>query len=388
MLDLSRDMENEIIKNRRKIHEFAEIEFDLPQTINLVKGELEKMDIQAEEIGRAGLTFTIGQGSPVILLRADMDALPMKEQSGLSFSSKNDNAHCCGHDAHTAMLLGSAKILKSMEDSLNGTIKFMFQPAEEILSGALDMVNNGILDNPKVDRALALHIAVGEEESKSGYMYYSLGNINYSGDAVKLTIVGKEAHGSNPHLGIDAINIAVKIIEGLNSLEKSITAPEEPVVILVGKINGGTAVNTVADKVELEISLRAKSEETRQLLLTKVRELSTGIGELYGGHVIFEHSYGMPNMINDRNFSQEMANYAKDFLGEDRIILKNTFTGSEDFSVISQRIPSFLFSLGVGSIDEGYDHSLHDSQMVINENALCIGAGLYSYLAKSYLDNL
>lgn len=386
MLEIKESFKEEVIKNRRKLHNFAEIGFNLPRTYKLVESELEKLGIESKKVGRSGISATIGRGNPVILLRADMDALTMEEKTGLDFAAK-ENCHACGHDAHTAMLLGAAKILKNNEDRLKGRVKLMFQPAEEILAGAKDMVENGVLENPKVDAALGIHIDVAKKDSKSNYLYYGLGNVNFSGDAVKITVLGREAHGSTPHLGIDAINIGMKIVENLNTIARDYFSPREEIVILVGKIQGGTAVNTVADKLEMEVSLRAKSESIRQSLLKKVQEVALKTGEVYGAKVIFEHQYGMPNIYNDLEFSQEILGYARDILGEEKVIRTEGFTGSEDFSIISQRLPSLMLSLGVGSIEEGYNYSLHHGRMILNEDALYTGSILYANLAFKWLEN-
>ena len=387
MLELSKSIEDEIISIRRQIHSFAELGFDLEKTCGLIEEELRGLGIEPERVGRSGLSFTLGSQGPVILLRADMDALTMEEETDLDFRARNGNSHSCGHDAHAAMLLGAAKILKPMEDQLPGRVKFMFQPAEEILAGAKDMVDNGILENPKVQAALALHIDVGREEARSGQVYYGLGNVNFSGDAIRLIVKGRAAHGSTPHLGIDAIDVAVKLIGALNTLVKNTSSPSQPVVLLVGKIQAGTAVNTVADRAELEISLRTKSQEVRERLLAEIERISLGLGQVYGAEVIFQHSYGMPNMYNDPDLSRELLSYAGELLGQSSLVETAGFTGSEDFSYISQRVPSFMFSLGVGSLDEGYRHSLHHASMVLNEEALHIGASLYAYLAYRFLEN-
>lgn len=387
MLKLSKKLEKEIIKNRRNLHKVPELGFNLKNTLDIVEKELNKIGIKPSLLGKAGYSFTIGNPGPTILLGADMDALPIKEESGLEFSSINNNSHACGHDAHTAMLLGAAKILKMKEKELKGQVKFMFQPAEELLAGAKDMVDAGILENPKVDMAMALHITVGTDISKSGNLIYNEDYINYSGDAIKITVIGKGAHGSRPDLGIDAIQIASHIAITLNSIIGQKTNPENPTVIVVGKIKGGTSVNTIADKVTMEVSLRTSCKKDRAYLLKKIENLSRQIAHSYGGKIIFEHSYGMPSLYNDPYLLKKVLSISEKIVGEENIIKSSSKSGSEDFSIISNKVPSVMLYLGVGSIKEGYKSTLHQSSLLINEEVLHLGSALYAYNAIKLLES-
>lgn len=387
MLTKSKEIEKDIIKNRRIIHEFAEVGFEIPKTLAHIINELKSYGIEPQKMGKAGITFTLGNpNGKTILLRADMDALPMLETSGLDFAAVNGNCHACGHDVHTAILLGAAKILKNMENRLKGQVKFMFQPAEEILAGAQDMIDNGILENPKVDAAFAIHVMVGTKDSKSGHIYYKAGPIMASGDAMKVEIIGEEAHGSTPHLGIDAIQIASKIILEINGMIGTDMPSGEGNIALVGKINGGTAVNTVANKTILDISLRSQSVESRKKLIKRVEEISKGIAELHGGKAIVTHEYGMPPLINDVDLTNEFKDYATKLVGDEEIGEIERFSGSEDFSMIAERVPSSLFTLGVGSLDEGHKHYLHHSSVCFNESAFHVGSALYAQIAKRWLE--
>lgn len=385
ILQQAKAIAEQIVDCRRRIHQQPEISFELPKTTALVLAELESYGYQPEIVGRSGIVCHVGQGPHTFLLRADMDALPMAESSGVPFQANNGNAHACGHDAHTAMLLGAAKILKTHEASLKGCVKLMFQPAEEILAGALDMVEHGLLKSPDVDAALAIHIMVGIEHAKSGVIYHKSGALTYSGDAFAINVTGRDAHGSTPHLGIDAILVAAQIVTQLQSIVAKEVAPSDKAVVLVGKIQGGTAVNTVAGEASLAVSTRARKHETRAYLHRRVREIAQGVAQTYGAEVVVEHLYGMPPLINDIKLDAELTGYCKALLGEQGVDEMPTFNGTEDFSVIAEHVPAVLFTLGVGAITEGYSYGIHHPSMHINESALAIGAAVYAECATRWL---
>ena len=384
----SNNIKDEIIKNRRQLHSFAETGFNMPKTVEYVTKKLTEYGYSPKMCGKAGVTATIGEGGRVLLLRADMDALPMKETTDLDFASKNGNCHSCGHDCHTAMLLGAAKLLKQNQQLLKGTIKFMFQPAEELLAGAADMVEHGILENPKVDAAFGMHIAIADTDSHCGTIHYNKGAATYSGDAIKINILGKAAHGSAPYLGVDAINIAAQIISSLNTIVNKNVPMQEDALVLVGKINGGTTVNTVAENVEMEVSVRAKSQEVRELLKQRVKDISLQTAKLYDGSAEVIFVYGMPPLVNDAPLTETFKNICTDMLGEQNMIEKTQASGTEDFCQIANRVPSAYFQLGAGSISQGYTYSAHHQAMIIDENALPIGAAVYTGCALEYFNRI
>ncbi|MBU5668799.1 amidohydrolase [Peptoniphilus sp. MSJ-1] len=380
-------LNDEIIKNRRTIHEFAELGFELDKTKAFVKERLVSYGIKPNDCGKAGITFTLGNpGGKTILLRADMDALPMEEESDLDFAARNGNCHACGHDIHTSMLLATAKYLKEHEEELKGYVKFMFQPAEEIMAGAEDMIENGILENPKVDAAFAIHVMSGRDDTKSGTVQYKSGPLMLSGDAIKVKVFGKPAHGSTPYLGVDAIQVASRIAIDINSMVSTNFFAKEENIALVGKISGGTAVNTVADYCEMEVSLRSESHESRKRLFERVEEISLHNANLFGAKAVVEHVYGMPPLINEKELSMKFTKYVKEILGDENAIESKGFTGSEDFSSLALKVPSVLFTLGVGSIDEGVENYLHHPNVQFKEDHFYVGAAVHAYIAKRFLE--
>ena len=244
-LNRAKELEQELIALRREIHGYAELGFDLEKTHAFVVEKLRSYGYEPKTVGKSGITCTAGSGGKVILLRADMDALPMPEESGLPFAAQNGHCHSCGHDCHTAMLLIAAKMLKEQESELKGTVKFMFQPAEELLAGAAAMVEDGLLENPKVDVALGMHIAVGMDDTRSGTIRYIPGVASNSGDAIRISIQGHGVHGSKAYLGVDAINIAAHTIIALQEILALEIPSTQPAVVLVGKMEGGSSLSLI-----------------------------------------------------------------------------------------------------------------------------------------------
>ena len=386
LLDRALLLKDEIIDNRRALHGYAEIEFDIPQTKALVMSKLKEYGLDPQPVGKAGVVCTIGkEGGKTFLLRADMDALPIPEKTGLPFAAINGNSHSCGHDCHTSMLLGAAKLLKDMEDSLDGCVKLMFQPAEEILGGAKDMIENGVLESPKVDVAAAMHIMTGIDAAQSGCVYFKPSSLTVSADAIRVEVKGLEAHGSTPYLGVDAIQIAAEITIALQNIVTKELPAKEYGLVLVGKISGGTAVNIVADNAVLDITVRGSTNEIRSKLKQRVKEISEGIAKLYGGEAVVDFLYGMPPLVNDDVLCADLEKYCIDLLGAENVKPMPGFNGSEDFAMVAEAVPSVLFTFGVGSLEEGHEHYLHHACLKVNEDVLHIGSAVYAQCAAEWL---
>ncbi|MBS4785109.1 MAG: amidohydrolase [Clostridiales bacterium] len=381
------ELKEEIIRNRRTVHTFAETGFDLPQTTAYVEQQLRSYGLEPVRVGRAGISCVIGNpGGKTILLRADMDALPMREESGLPFAAQNGHCHSCGHDTHTAMLLAAARMLKESEAELCGQVKLMFQPAEEILAGALDMIEHGILENPTVDAALGLHIAIGGgEETAVGNIAFKRGAASYSGDAIRITVTGKDAHGSTPQKGVDAINIAAHIVIALQEILAREVGTDDRAVVLVGMINGGSSCNTMSGSCVLEASVRAADREMRTFLKQRVKEICEHTAAAFRGQAEVEFVYGMPGLYNTPEICDAMHAYCSELFGEERIVELQGMSGSEDFTAIADRVPAAFFNIGVGSADQGHSCGAHNPKMLVDESALPSGAALYAHCAARYL---
>ena len=384
------ELKDELIENRRTLHNFAETGFDLPKTTAFVEEKLREYGLKPERCGKAGITCVVGDpaSGPCFLLRGDMDALPMTEESGLPFAATNGHCHSCGHDTHTAMLLTAARLLSETAGELHGCVKLMFQPAEELLAGAKDMIEHGLLENPHVDAGIGLHISVGGgEETKAGMITYKPGAANFSGDAIKVTFTGKNAHGSTPQKGVDAINIAAHAVIALQEILAREVAMDDRTMVLVGTIQGGSSCNTLSGDCSIEISVRAADREMRAFLKQRVKEICESTAATFRGKADVEFVYGMPSLYNDPAVCTAVSGYAAELLGTDRVLELTGLSGTEDFTAVAEKIPAAMFHLGVGSIDEGHTCGAHNPRMFVEESDLPDGAAFYAYAAARYLED-
>lgn len=386
-LERAKELESELIVNRRSLHGFAEIRFELPKTLAFVKEKLRQYGLEPIDTGRSGVSCTIGQGGKTFLLRCDMDALPMEEESGLDFAAENGNCHSCGHDAHTAILLCAAKMLKERDKELKGTVKLMFQPAEEVMGGAKDMIKAGILENPKVEAALALHVSSGMPYSKVGHVLYRDGSAMNSSDSLNIKVKGVSAHGAMPYMGVDAIYIASHIVIALQEIVSREAHSGKDAIITVGTISGGITKNTLAPEAQLGLSVRAENAAIRELLLRRIREISEGVAAMYRGSVEINSSSSTPALENDKKFTAEMASYAMGLLPAGTVEEYPRMPASEDFAYIAEKVPATMILLGCGAQSEGYKDSLHNPCIVFDERAFHVGAATLAHCAEQWLQN-
>lgn len=384
-LEKAEQYKDELIQNRRYLHQNPEFGFNLDNTVRFVMEKLESYGIEPKKVGKAGVTALVGQGEPVILLRGDMDSLSMMETTGYEFASTNGFCHSCAHDTHTSMLLLAAKMLKENEAELKGTVKFMFQPAEEILQGAKDMIENGILENPKVDAAIGIHTFVGSEDSRFRSLTMARGQAMSSADAFKIHVKGKNSHGSTPELGVDAVIVACHIAIALQNVIAREVSMFDQAVILVGKISGGDTVNTTPGHATLEVSTRSNNEELRAFLTKRVEEVSQGVATTFRTTVEIEHTMGAPSMYNNPELVDDIVEFSKELVSEDMVTIRKMIAGTEDFAYVGLNVPAVMINLGAGSIEEGYPIGMHNAGMKLNEDALTLGAATYAHMATEYL---
>ena len=381
-----------LTERRRWLHAHPGTGFDIGETLNYVYSELEKLGISPVRCGRAGLTATIGQGSPCFLLRADMDALPIPEESGETFASTNGKMHACGHDFHTAMLLGAAKLLKEQEAQLRGTVKLMFQPAEEVFEGAKDMIEAGALEAPKPDAGLMLHVTAGTP-MKSGMVITMASGVSApAADYFTIRVQGKGCHGSTPHMGVDAITAAAHILLALQELHARELAPGTEAVLTVGTIQGGTASNAIADACTLGGTIRTYDEKTRTLLKTRMAQIASAVASAYRAEAAVEFGSGAPTLANDAELAKSVPGWLREVLPAGMVLsaadLPGTTRGggSEDFAYVSQRIPALMMALAAGSSAEGYTHPLHHPKVRLDESALPYGTAALAHSAIRWLE--
>ena len=379
------ELKDETIQNRRYFHTNAEVGLDLPKAKAYVMDKLKEYGLEPQECGY-GVTATVGKGGKTILLRADMDALPMPEESGLDFACPTGTtAHTCGHDFHAAMLLTAAKMLKENEAELEGTVKFMFQPAEETFEGGKDMIENGILDG--VDAALAYHVSTGKMPVGI-YMYNNKTTMMFSVDGFKINVKGKGSHGAYPHNSIDPINIGVHIFLALEALIAREADPAKANVLTIGHFEAGSANNIIPETAVLEGTLRTNNPDERKKLVARMKEVAAKTAEVYGGSVEIEMVSEVPPLICDPKMTDEIVGYmhalnipgAMPYPGVEA-------SASEDFASIAEKVPSVFMYLSAGFLDERGGYAAHNPKAQFNEDVCPIGSSCYAHCATEWLKN-
>ena len=380
------ELKDETIHNRGNIHKNAEVGLDTPKTKAFVIEKLKEYGLEPEECGY-GVTALLGKKEgKVLLLRADMDALPMAEQSGEEFACPSGKeAHTCGHDFHAAMLLTAAKMLKENEDLIDGTIKFMFQPAEETFEGSKNMIENGILENPKVDAALAYHVSPGKMPVGL-FMYNSKDTMMYSVDGFKITIKGKGSHGAYPHVGVDPINIGVHVHLALQELIARESDPSKACVLTVGQFKAGTAANIIPEQAVLQGTIRTNDNEAREKLVRRMKEVAKKTAEVYNGTAEIEMISEVPPLICNPEFTNEIVSYMKETNIPGLMPYPDvSASASEDFAVIAEKVPSTFMYLSAGYMDERGEYPAHHPKARFNEDVCPIGSACLAHCAVEWL---
>lgn len=381
----ARQLREETVSHRRWFHEHAEVGVDMPMAQRYVLEELRKLGIDARPCGH-GVSATLGKPGKCILLRADMDALPMGEESGLDFACPTGTeAHTCGHDFHAAMLLTAAKLLKEREGALEGTVKLMFQTGEETFEGARDMLENGILEDPVPDVALAYHVAAGKMPTGL-YMYNSTGTMMFSVDGFRITLRGRGSHGAYPHAGIDPINIACHVYLALEALIAREVDPGKANVLTVGRFQAGNAGNIIPETAILEGTIRSNDTTSRELLVRRLREVAEGTAAVYGGSAEVTMLSQVPPLICDPKLTERIAGYMKDLEIPGAVACPGiSASASEDFASIAERIPSAFVYLSAGFPDDRGLAPAHNPKVLFNEEVCPMGAACYAHCAEQWL---
>jgi len=387
ILEEAMTLKDDMIRIRRQIHENAELAFDLPKTKKVVTDTLCSLGYEPKPLGE-GITCTVGQGSPVLLLRADMDALPQTEDSGLPFSCKTGACHSCGHDAHTTMLLAAAKLLKDHESELRGTVKFMFQAGEETLKGSQKMIDAGILENPKVDAAMGLHMnfgPCGDYDLHPGTLVYAAHKMMPSADEFKITVKGQSAHGSTAYQGISAVHAASAIVTALQQLLTLELPSDEQAILSIGSLNSGSASNIIPDEAVITGNFRAYTLHYRQYLQQRVREIAEAIAAAWRAEAQTEYLAGVDPNVNDPDMAAEMGGYAAEVM--DKVVVIPPVKGSEDFANLCSHVPTFFANICAGDPSDGYLYAMHNPKATLDEDALPYGAAVHTICALKWLEN-
>lgn len=393
-------LKDTIIADRRYLHTHPETGFDLIETKAYVKKELISMGYEPIDCGKAGLVVNAGGKKPgrVFLIRGDMDALPIREEADVDFASDSGRMHACGHDMHTSMLLGAARILKQHEDEIQGTIKLMFQPAEEIFEGSQDMIEAGVLKNPDVDAALMIHVMAGMPFEAGTVIVSAPGVSAPAADYFNIKVQGKGCHGSMPNTGVDPLNAAAHILIALEEISARELAMSDQAVLTIGTMNAGVAANVIPDTVDMGGSIRTFDEETRAFIKERMTEIAEGIAKSFRAEAGVTFGSGCPTLVNDKDLSINAEKYVKELLGAQRTFSvaqlaavstgrqSSKSAGSEDFAYVSHEVPSIMLALAAGQPDKGYRYPQHHPMVKFDEEALTSGCAVYAYTAMRWLE--
>ncbi len=388
LLDPAGDLLPDVVELRRTLHRHPELGLDLPRTQAAVLESLDGLGLQV----RTGTALSSvvadlegGSPGPTILLRGDMDALPMPEDTGLDFASGVDNTmHACGHDAHTAMLVGAARLLADRRDTLAGRVRFMFQPGEEGDGGAVHMIDEGVLDG--VDAAFAIHVA---PNLWSGSVAYRPGPVMASADVIRITVTGRGGHASTPHWATDPVPVACETVLALQSMITRTVDAFDPAVLTVSMLRAGTTDNVIPESAQLTGTLRAVSEKTRTEVWERISTVADGIAAAHGctAEVHIKQGYGVT--VNDAGFAAFAAEVAGGTLGRDKVIkMPSPVMGAEDFSYVLRKVPGAMVFLGVCPPEHPNPlvaPACHSNRMILHEDAMAAGVALHASVAATYL---
>lgn len=388
-LEKAKKLESELINTRRDFHENPELGFELFRTSEKVKAFLKKEGIEYRETAKTGICAIIkGKNTgKTVALRGDMDALPLNDKKACEYSSKvNGKMHACGHDAHTTILMGAAKLLNSMKDELCGNVKLFFEPAEETTGGAQVMISEGVLENPHVDAVIGLHVS---EDIECGKIGIKKGVVNAASNPFQITIKGKGAHGAHPDSGVDPIVAACSIVTTLQTIISREISPVHPAVLTVGYIQGGTAENIIPEEVKIGGIIRTMKTEDREFAKKRLNEIVSGIASSMrvSAKINIDESY--PCLYNDDIMVSAFENSARELIGNENVIsLENPSMGVESFAYFSMARPSVFYYLGSRNESKGIINPAHGSLFDIDENCLYMGAALQCKAAAEMLKQL
>lgn len=381
-LKRAQELEASMKSDRHYLHQNAEVGFDLPITTKYVMDRLQEIGLEPKEICKSGVTALIEGKKPgkTYLLRADMDALSMNEENVLEFASKTNAAHNCGHDMHTAILLGAAQILKENVDELEGNVRLMFQPNEEAFLGSKAMIEAGVLED--VDVASCMHMMLDYDASNYAC---APGFFSSSCDGFKITVNGKGCHGAMPHLGIDPINVGMSICTAFQQLVSRETPPKETASLTFGQFSGGNTPNIVPDKVVIQGTLRTYNAELRAKLVNRMQTIVKSAGEMYGTTVEYEVLSDVPSIYVNPEMLEEVKTYLSEIEG---LTLANDnfrITPSDDMAFISEKVTTVYLLLQARVKDNPYPH--HNPKVLFDESAMTWGAAMHAQCAFEWLRN-
>lgn len=387
--ELAKTIYDDVVCNRRHLHANPELSFHEIQTSAFVARKLEEMGLEYHKMADTGLVALIKGDKPsdkVIALRADMDALPIVEANDVPYKSQNPGVmHACGHDVHTSSLLGTAKILTQLKSEFGGTVKLIFQPAEEKLPGGASlMIKEGVLENPKPDAVIGQHVMPLIDAGKVGFR---AGKYMASTDELYVTVKGKGGHGAQPQQNVDPVIITAHILTALQQVVSRFADPKSPSVLSFGKVIANGATNVIPNEVYLEGTFRTMDETWRQEAHKRMKKMAEGIAESMGGSCEFNIMRGYPFLINEEKLTSNARSHAEDYLGKENVLDLDIWMAAEDFAYYSQVANSCFYRLGTRNEELGITSSVHTPTFDVDETALQTSTGLMAYLAIKQLGN-
>lgn len=391
LLNHAKELQEQLVGIRRDLHRHPETGFDLTYTVEKVRQELKKMGYEPQDCGKAGLVVLVGGKRPgkTIMLRADMDALPLSEEAEIDYKSENPGKmHGCGHDMHATMLLGAAKLLKEYEDEIQGAVKLVFQPAEEIFQGSLNMIQHGVLENPHVDAAVMIHVIAGMP-MPSGMLMIPKGGISMAScEQYHITVKGKGGHGSMPHVAIDPLTAAAHIHLAMQEINSRELDPNEYGVFTTCKLRAGETSNVIPNTAEMWGTIRTVDPEGKigEQIKTRMTEIAKGVGGAMRCEVEVEFYDYCPCMVVNEDLSNNATKYMTELIGQGAMRLSQLGGGSEDFAFVSHEVASVGMFLSAGNSQEGYPFSQHHPKVKFDDAVLWKGSAAYAYMGLRWLE--
>lgn len=387
-LSLAKEIQNQLVEWRRDFHSHPELGFEEYETSKKIKAFLKEEGIEYTEAANTGICAVIrGNGNKTIALRADIDALPLQDKKNADYSSKIEGRmHACGHDAHTTILMGAAKILNGMKDNLKGNVKLFFEPAEETVGGARFMIKEGILEHPHVDAVVGLHV---DEGLQAGTIGVKRGVVNAASNPFTIKIKGKGGHGAHPDTTIDPVVIASNVILSLQTVISREIPPTDPAVITVGSIHGGTAQNIIPEEVTISGIMRTMRKEHREYVKLRLVEIVEGIVHSMRGKCEIQIDESYPCLYNNDEIIDLVQEKAGLLLGKENVIqLESPSMGVESFAYFSMERPSAFYFLGCGNKDKGIVNPAHGCLFDIDEECLPVGVAIQCKTAYDFLNDV
>jgi amidohydrolase len=384
----AKNIESEIIRWYRDLHQIPEIGENLPQTTAYIRGELDKMGLAYDTYSNFGIRAVIGKSNgPVIAFRADMDALPVREETGLPYAAKGEAMHACGHDAHCAMVLGAALLLSEGQAALPGKVVLLFQPAEETTGGAKIMIEEGCLRNPDVGLLINFHIGSLFPGVGTGQIGWKKGAVMASVDSFTAKVCGRGGHGAHPDVCVDPIPIMCEMVQSLQRIISRELSPVHGAVITVGLIQAGTLVNIIPDTVSFGGTVRTLNKEDRAYIRRRIPELLRGIAEANRASVEVIYNSYYPVTVNDDQAVDFFRRTAEKVVGAGQVVeIKEPSMGTEDIAYYLEKVPGCFGTLGsLGRHSDGVFYPHHNPKFRIDESSLCLGTAVYVQCARDYL---